>query len=60
MAGMSDEEVDEMEDTVCVDTITFCTSRRGKANLFVVVHTDWPCSFILTICLRPFPCTFCF
>lgn len=24
VAGMSDKEVDEMEDTVCVDTITFC------------------------------------
>ena len=30
VAGMSDEEVDEMQDTVCADTITFCSSRRGR------------------------------
>jgi len=29
-AEVSDEDVDEMEETVCVDTITFCTSRRGR------------------------------
>ena len=29
-AEMSDEDVDEMEETVCVDTIAFCTSRRGR------------------------------
>ena len=33
VAGMSDKEVYEMEDTVCVDTITFCALRQGrKAN----------------------------
>lgn len=33
VAGMSDEKVDEIENTVWVDTITFCTSRRGsRAN----------------------------
>ena len=31
VAGMSDEEVDEKEDTVDVDTIMFCTLMR-KAN----------------------------
>ena len=27
---MSDEEVDAMEETVCVETIAFCTWRRGR------------------------------
>ena len=27
---ISDEDVDEMEETVCVDTITLCTSRGGR------------------------------
>ena len=29
-AEISDEDVDEMEETVCVDTITLCSSRRGR------------------------------
>ena len=29
-AEMSDEAVDEMEETVCVDTIALCSSRRGR------------------------------
>ena len=28
--------------------------EKRKANLFVVVHIDWTCSFGF---LRPFPCT---
>ena len=27
---ISDEDVDEMKETVCVDTIVLCTSRRGR------------------------------
>ena len=27
---ISDEDVDETEETVCVDTIALCTSRRGR------------------------------
>ena len=42
-AEISDEDVDEMEETVCVDTIALCTSRRGRQT--VVVHSDWTCSF---------------
>ena len=30
VAEISDEDVDEMEETVCVDTIALCTSRRGR------------------------------
>ena len=30
VAEISDEEVDEMEETVCVDKIALCTSRRGR------------------------------
>ena len=29
-AEISDEDVDETEETVCVDTIALCTSRRGR------------------------------
>ena len=30
VAEIFDEDVDEMEETVCVDTIALCTSRRGR------------------------------
>ena len=29
-AEISDEDVNEMEETVCVDTVALCTSRRGR------------------------------
>ena len=29
-AEISDEDIDEMEETVCVDTIVLCTSRQGR------------------------------